>query len=85
VVRWLCGVGCACARGIDAPGLGFLTVGRAALPEMARVLDRFRAVALQLVPWLVPVGLIALWQVASSLGCLSTRVLPAPIEVVAAA
>ncbi|MDB5931968.1 MAG: aliphatic sulfonate transporter permease SsuC, partial [Polaromonas sp.] len=36
-------------------------------------------------PWLVPVGLIALWQVASSLGWLSTRVLPAPSEVLKAA
>ncbi|MDB5744531.1 MAG: binding-protein-dependent transport system inner rane component [Polaromonas sp.] len=36
-------------------------------------------------PWLVPVGLITLWQVASSLGWLSTRVLPAPSEVLKAA
>jgi sulfonate transport system permease protein len=42
-------------------------------------------VASRLVPWLVPVGLIAFWQVASSLGWLSTRVLPAPVDVVKAA
>ena len=42
-------------------------------------------VAGRLVPWLVPVGLIVLWQVASSLGWLSTRVLPAPVDVVKAA
>ncbi|WP_395315938.1 aliphatic sulfonate ABC transporter permease SsuC [Variovorax sp. UC74_104] len=42
-------------------------------------------VAKRLVPWLVPVGLIVFWQIASSLGWLSTRVLPAPIDVVKAA
>ncbi len=39
----------------------------------------------RLVPWLVPVGLIVVWQIASSRGWLSTRVLPAPIDVVKAA
>jgi sulfonate transport system permease protein len=39
----------------------------------------------RLLPWLVPLGLITLWQMASSLGWLSTRVLPAPLEVVTAA
>ena len=42
-------------------------------------------VAKRLVPWLVPVGLIVVWQIASSLGWLSTRVLPAPVDVVKAA
>jgi sulfonate transport system permease protein len=32
----------------------------------------------------VPIGLIVVWQIASSRGWLSTRVLPAPLEVVAA-
>lgn len=36
-------------------------------------------------PWLVPFALIALWQVASSLGWLSTRILPSPASVAAAA
>jgi len=36
-------------------------------------------------PWLVPVALIAVWQMAASLGWLSTRVLPALSEVVNAA
>jgi len=39
-------------------------------------------VARRLVPWLVPVGLVVAWQIASSLGWLSTRVLPAPVDVV---
>ncbi|GKS98438.1 aliphatic sulfonate ABC transporter permease SsuC [Acidovorax sp. SUPP3434] len=43
------------------------------------------AVWRRLLPWLVPVALIALWQVASALGWLSTRVLPAPLDVVKAA
>jgi sulfonate transport system permease protein len=43
------------------------------------------SVAGRLVPWLVPVGLIVFWQIASSLGWLSTRVLPAPVDVVKAA
>lgn len=42
-------------------------------------------VAGRLVPWLVPVGLIVSWQIASSLGWLSTRVLPAPVDVLKAA
>jgi sulfonate transport system permease protein len=42
-------------------------------------------VARRLVPWLVPVGLIVVWEIASSLGWLSTRVLPAPVDVVKAA
>ncbi|MGY4830995.1 aliphatic sulfonate ABC transporter permease SsuC [Sphaerotilaceae bacterium SBD11-9] len=38
----------------------------------------------RLAPWLVPVGVIALWQLASQAGWLSTRVLPEPRAVVQA-
>jgi len=59
------------------------------LPVAAPSLGSARAfglgVARRLVPWLVPVGLIVAWQIASSLGWLSTRVLPAPVDVVKAA
>jgi sulfonate transport system permease protein len=57
----------------------------AAVPSLgwARVFGL--GVAGRLVPWLVPVGLIVAWQIASSLGWLSTRVLPAPVDVVKAA
>ena len=59
------------------------------LPVAAPLLGPARAfglgVARRLVPWLVPVGLIVAWQIASSLGWLSTRVLPAPVDVVKAA
>ncbi|WP_343591927.1 aliphatic sulfonate ABC transporter permease SsuC [Paracidovorax wautersii] len=44
-----------------------------------------RAAWQQLLPWLVPVALIAGWQVASSQGWISSRVLPAPLDVVTAA
>ncbi|GKS77283.1 aliphatic sulfonate ABC transporter permease SsuC [Acidovorax sp. SUPP950] len=54
-----------------------------ALP--APLVQLVAAVWRRLLPWLVPVALIALWQVASALGWLSTRVLPAPLDVVKAA
>jgi len=39
----------------------------------------------RLLPWLVPLALVALWQASSQLGWLSSRVLPAPVDVVRAA
>ncbi len=35
-----------------------------------------------LMPYALPVGVIALWQIGSSLGLISDRVLPAPLEVI---
>lgn len=67
---------------VDAPGLGFLPLGNVGPSQAAAFL---RDVGQRLLPWVVPVGLIALWQIASSLGWLSTRVLPAPSEVIKAA
>ncbi|MES2938141.1 MAG: aliphatic sulfonate ABC transporter permease SsuC [Pseudomonadota bacterium] len=50
---------------------------------------RLRALARQtlqrLAPWLLPLALLVWWQAASSFGWLSTRVLPAPSEVLKAA
>src|ERR1017187_7684466 len=43
------------------------------------------AVLQRALPWIVPVGLIISWQISSSLGWLSTRVLPAPVDVASAA
>ncbi|MDB5731551.1 MAG: ssuC, partial [Variovorax sp.] len=58
----------------------------ARVPDLPGAFGRFASdLARRLVPWLVPVGLIAAWQIASSLGWLSTRVLPAPLDVVKAA
>ena len=44
-----------------------------------------QGVAKRLIPWIVPVLLIAVWQVSASRGWLSSRVLPAPLDVAAAA
>jgi sulfonate transport system permease protein len=62
------------------------------LPDTAHTLQALQQlthfawqVGQRLLPWLVPVGLIVAWQIASSLGWLSTRVLPAPLEVITAA
>ena len=55
-------------------------------PAAFAALRAFAAgVGRRLVPWLVPVGLLAMWQIASSAGWLSTRVLPAPLDVLRAA
>lgn len=49
-------------------------------------LEQFaRQVGLRLLPWLLPLLLIAAWQAASAYGWLSTRVLPAPLDVLRAA
>ncbi len=65
------------ADSIDAPSLA---------PLVPSQWLRFAKGVLQrLLPWAVPVTLIVVWQVASSLGWLSTRVLPAPLEVIKAA
>jgi sulfonate transport system permease protein len=51
----------------------------------AYVLAVLRGIFQRLLPWVVPLALVAGWQVASSFGWISTRVLPAPTEVVKAA
>ncbi len=43
-----------------------------------------KALGQQLLPWVFPVVLIAVWQFASSMGLLQSRVLPAPSAVVSA-
>jgi sulfonate transport system permease protein len=39
----------------------------------------------QLTPWLVPVGLIIIWQILAQLGFITTRILPAPTQIAEAA
>jgi len=69
---------------IDAPGLGLLALASGwSLPQFSSTAF-LRDLAQRLLPWVMPVGLVALWQVASALGWLSTRVLPAPLEVIKA-
>nr|WP_315240632.1 aliphatic sulfonate ABC transporter permease SsuC [uncultured Albidiferax sp.] len=38
-----------------------------------------------LLPWLLPIVLVVAWQIASSVGWLATRILPAPVDVFKAA
>ena len=44
-----------------------------------------RSVGQRLLPWIVPLLLISLWQISASRGWLSSRVLPAPVDVAIAA
>ena len=69
-------------QAMDAPGMGF--------PVLGAGWQRFggaflRDAGRRLLPWIVPVTLVLFWQLASASGWLSTRVLPAPLEVVRAA
>lgn len=52
------------------------------VPRLELVARQF---ALRLLPWLLPVALVVFWQAASAYGWLSTRVLPAPLDVLRAA
>ncbi len=70
---------------IEAPGYGFLAVHPLSEKQFALVAQFLRSVAQRLIPWLVPLALIALWQLSASRGWLSNRVLPAPVDVAAAA
>jgi sulfonate transport system permease protein len=36
----------------------------------------------QLLPWLIPVALIIIWQIAGTLGWISTKLLPTPWSVI---
>jgi len=61
----------------------------AATPDAPGALAAVQRLAAQagrrLLPWLVPLLLVAVWQAASARGWLSTRVLPAPLDVLQAA
>ena len=70
---------------IEAPGLGWAPFASGLRLPRLDASAVLRKLGQRALPWLVPVGLIALWQVAASLGWLSTRVLPAPSDVVKAA
>jgi sulfonate transport system permease protein len=39
----------------------------------------------QFAPWIVPIGLLIIWQLSSQMGFLPTRILPAPTQIVEAA
>ena len=57
----------------------------AAPPSFAALRALARAVVRRLVPWLVPLALVVAWQISSSAGWLSARVLPAPLDVLRSA
>ncbi|MFA1646979.1 MAG: aliphatic sulfonate ABC transporter permease SsuC, partial [Enterobacteriaceae bacterium] len=39
---------------------------------------------LRIAPWVLPVSIVAIWQLASSVGWLSSRILPSPEGVIEA-
>lgn len=54
-------------------------------PSTSRFRDALVQAGRQLLPWLLPLALVVVWQLASARGWLSTRVLPAPLDVLVAA
>jgi sulfonate transport system permease protein len=56
----------------------------APLPALKRV-PWDRAILSGIAPWIVPVTLIVVWQVAAQIGWLSSRILPEPLAVLRAA
>lgn len=58
--------------------------GRYNLDVQRRVATVLQRTAGSLLPWLVPIALLILWQVAASAGWLSTRVAPSPAAVLEA-
>ena len=69
----------AASGGMDAPSAwSWSALGR----WLGRLLGRMAG---QLLPWLLPLLLVLAWQLASERGWLSSRVLPAPLDVLIAA
>ncbi len=70
---------------VEAPSYGTLPVW----PSIHLAPDAIgRFVSLvwrRLLPWLVPLALVVVWQISASRGWLSNRVLPAPLDVATAA
>lgn len=70
---------------MEAAGFGPLPHYASATVTAASLIRFAGSVGRRLLPWLVPLTLIVAWQVASSLGWMSNRVLPAPLDVITAA
>jgi sulfonate transport system permease protein len=66
---------------VDAPGFGFLPVYPLDPVFVQQLFQFLRGVGQRLIPWIVPLLLIALWQLSAASGWLSNRVLPAPTDV----
>ncbi len=69
---------------VEAPGWGFITVESALKWIAPGALSVWAGGIKRLIPWLVPAVLLVLWQAASSSSWLSSRILPAPLEVLSA-
>lgn len=62
------------------------SIERTTSPDKAAQPSRFaRRVYQNVTPWLVPLASLALWQAASSLGWLPSRLVPSPLDVAKAA
>ena len=72
-------------KAIKAPRFGFLSSNSGWVFATAALLALVRSVGQRLLPWVVPLLLVTVWHIASTQGWMSTRVLPAPLDVVAAA
>ena len=55
-----------------------MTTSTLSIPPVA---DRWPALRERLAPWLLPVALLAAWELAARLGWLSSRILPEPFAV----
>ncbi len=68
------------------PTLGFHVPEGDTLARALRMVGQAaRAVGQRLIPWIVPLLLVVAWHIASASGWMSTRVLPAPLDVLSAA
>ena len=74
---------------VEAPGFGFVVNQPIEQPNFGalfKTLWRYlRSALVYAVPWLLPVGLLLVWHGLAVSGWLSSRVLPAPLDVLAAA
>jgi len=59
-------------------------INNAAPAKSTAVSRGTKQIGQRLLPWIVPILLIVIWQIASKTGLLESRVLPAPTAVVSA-
>lgn len=70
---------------LDSPTKTSVVISKTTQPKSDSLISReSKKLGQRLLPWLVPIFLIAIWQIASSTGLLESRVLPAPTAVVSA-
>lgn len=70
---------------LETPTRTSIVISKSKTPKSESFLSRgTKQMGQRLLPWLVPIILIAIWQIASVTGLLESRVLPAPTAVVSA-